>query len=1061
MKQLFSVLVVFLLTVYICQAQSNFPKPVADSLWAVWSDSKQADTSRLHSIHKFVLQGYLKTKPDSAIYYAQMQYDFAETKGLKKQMSDALNTQGIASINRGNYEDALGYYSRSLKLREEIDYKEGMVQSLNSIGVIYSSRGDHSNGLSYFARCLKINEEIGDLKGIAQNLNNMGNINRDKGNYKKAIEEFSRSLKIREEIGDKRGIASTLNNFGYVYLLQGDYEIGLDYFLRSLKFANEIGDKKTISAALFSLGQTYLSQGEYTRAFDYYSQNLKVKEEINDLLGVSASLNSIGIVYKEKGDYTKALNFYTRSLLLHQKLGNKTGIAKTSMNISFIYFAHGNNKLAFEYLSKSLNIMMELEDKHGIGNALNNIGNIYKEQNVIDSALEYYSRSLVVREEINDKQGISMSLNNIGNIHNRRGDLKVALDFYSRSLKIKEEISDKSGKTQALNNIGNIYYFKKELANAISYCRRAFELSVEIGDDEGIKNSSKSLYGIYIKCDSLLLAKEYLSILIQRRNTNLQTNFFSLPENEKQTYFETMEKDYGQYHDFTLKFQNEFEDCTDTSYNLILQNKGITLKSSTAMRQAIQNSSDTSLIKSYESWLSLKKKFAKTNESDSTYKEIENRINAMERELIKSSDIFSEYDKARKLKWQDVQEGLKEHEAAIEFIHFRSEIDTTQPVIYAALIVDKNSKHPEMIKLCTETELENILGNRQGNNQEYINKVYGDKLHKETGLYEKIWKPMEKRLSGIKNVYFSPTGLLHKVAFHSIAKDQNLFLCDQYNLNQQSSTGKVALPDKMDFNANSNYLMLGGVQYDSDTTINKIWPYLQGTLSETDQIKSLLDKQKKVVNYFTASATTEETFKSNAPSANIIHIATHGFFFSDPKQVQNELATQTITNKKIMFRGSDLLKDSLQQNTQYAEWTFIKNQNPLMRSGLVLAYANDVWQRPSLLEGEDGVLTAQEVSTLDLRNTSLVVLSACETGLGEIKGSEGVFGLQRAFKMAGVKNIIMSLWQVPDEETSEFMHLFYKNLIKLKETKKAFSATQKEMRKKYDPFFWAAFVLVE
>jgi CHAT domain-containing protein len=133
-----------------------------------------------------------------------------------------------------------------------------------------------------------------------------------------------------------------------------------------------------------------------------------------------------------------------------------------------------------------------------------------------------------------------------------------------------------------------------------------------------------------------------------------------------------------------------------------------------------------------------------------------------------------------------------------------------------------------------------------------------------------------------------------------------------------------------------------------------------------------------------------------------------------------------------------------------------------MRSGLVFSGANDVWSKQNKNDSiDDGVLTAQEVSNIDMRKTDLVVMSACETGLGDIKGSEGVYGIQRAFKMAGVYFMIMSLWQVPDKETEEFMTSFYKNLIKQKDIKKAFAKTQKEMRTKYDPYFWAAFVLIE
>jgi CHAT domain-containing protein len=145
----------------------------------------------------------------------------------------------------------------------------------------------------------------------------------------------------------------------------------------------------------------------------------------------------------------------------------------------------------------------------------------------------------------------------------------------------------------------------------------------------------------------------------------------------------------------------------------------------------------------------------------------------------------------------------------------------------------------------------------------------------------------------------------------------------------------------------------------------------------------------------------------------------------------------------------------------YANWNFVQNSNPMRRSGLALANANDVWTRGLGLESEDGVLTAQELSNTDLRKAKLVVLSACETGLGDIKGSEGVFGLQRGLKQAGAGSIIMSLWRVPDKETSEFMQVFYSNLLSMKDIRKAFVFAQKTMQKKYDPYYWAAFVLVE
>ena len=172
-------------------------------------------------------------------------------------------------------------------------------------------------------------------------------------------------------------------------------------------------------------------------------------------------------------------------------------------------------------------------------------------------------------------------------------------------------------------------------------------------------------------------------------------------------------------------------------------------------------------------------------------------------------------------------------------------------------------------------------------------------------------------------------------------------------------------------------------------------------------------------------------------SPQILHIATHGFFLPEPDKQGKEAGLNN-------------------------ENTYSLADNPLLRSGLILSGGNYAWSGKSPVEGvEDGIATAYEISQLNLSSTELVVLSACETALGDVKGSEGVFGLQRAFKMAGVKKLIVSLWQVPDKETAELMTAFYGYWLSGKKIEDAFSQAQTDMRKKYAPYYWAAFVLIE
>jgi CHAT domain-containing protein len=475
------------------------------------------------------------------------------------------------------------------------------------------------------------------------------------------------------------------------------------------------------------------------------------------------------------------------------------------------------------------------------------------------------------------------------------------------------------------------------------------------------------------------------------------------------------------------------------------------------MHTAILDSKDTSLIAEYTKWVGLKKEISKLYSTEISKRkknpeELEQQANSIEKNLVKKSQIISDFEKIQNLNWEKVKNSLHPDEAAIEFIRF-AEGKKNDTTIYCALIITPGSKQPEMIQLFYEKDLEFILGTNNKNNLSYINSIYGTNQNTSERLYRLIWQPIEKYLDGIKTVYYSPDGLLHKISFSSIGKDKDLFLCDNYSLHRLSSTGKVALPESFNMGKDITAGIFGGIEYSADSTTEKIWNYLPGTKTETDKIEYIFKSKKIKTNYLCGKKAGEKEFKETAGNCHLLHIATHGFFYPEPVYIKNEEEKKNeISGTQLTFRGG---------TSGFGVWQFVMNKNPLMRSGLVFAGANKVWNQPFAGEGEDGVLTALEVSQLDLQKTQLVVLSACETGLGEIRGSEGVYGLQRAFKMAGVKFLIMSLWQVPDKETSEFMTLFYEKLLFTKDVRKSFNETQTEMRKKYDPFCWGAFVLIE
>jgi CHAT domain-containing protein len=419
---------------------------------------------------------------------------------------------------------------------------------------------------------------------------------------------------------------------------------------------------------------------------------------------------------------------------------------------------------------------------------------------------------------------------------------------------------------------------------------------------------------------------------------------------------------------------------------------------------------------------------------------------------------------------------LDSQAVSLEFVHFSVNFPlTTDSVLYAVLLIKQGIEQPLFIPLFEEREFEHLLAAEKERKSDYVNELYAwaergmVKLGSEKkSLYDLIWSKIEAAgLEGITTVYYSPSGVLHRLNLGAIPVDDETILSDRYNLVALNSTRQLVIPSTISTNTN-DALLVGGINFEVDSiqttledqpllairsiadawtesgTRGDKWSYLKWTEKEVERIASSLKTSGFVIAKFTGSDATEEAIKAigtHGTSPRVLHMATHGFFFPDPEEKNEE---QGLSETEPVFKSSD---------------------NPMIRSGLILAGGNYAWQHGRAVspDKEDGILTAYEISQMNLANTELVVLSACETGLGDIQGNEGVYGLQRAFKIAGAKYLIMSLWQVPDRETMEFMTTFYRNWLEENMSiPDAFRKTQREMRDRFfNPYSWAGLVLVE
>ena len=497
------------------------------------------------------------------------------------------------------------------------------------------------------------------------------------------------------------------------------------------------------------------------------------------------------------------------------------------------------------------------------------------------------------------------------------------------------------------------------------------------------------------------------------------------------------------------------------TYNALLLSKGFLLNTEQEVSQLILKSNDAKAVETYHQLLNTRQQLDMIRKNAASFDiakvdSLRELVKQRERELISLSSAFGDFTNNIRIDWTDVRKKLGKNDVAIEFADF-FENDGTN--VYVALVLTKKMEIPQLIRLFNYSEVERILTGNVYNND---------------SLYQFVWKPLEIFLQPGSKVYFSPSGILNNYAIESLPTNNGNPISDYYDIYRLTSTRELVV--KQHEKRKHKAALFGGIDYDANpTVINDVYfannespqnsnstdpnmnviihelhrgalvgplYYLDGTKTEIDSISFLFVKHKDSADIFIGEKGSETTMKSlSATDYTILHLATHGFYLPLNSAPDDPLFSV------LSFSGMN-----------QEDWS-------LSRSGLFFAGANiTLTGDMPRYEKDDGILTANEVASLDLQNIDLVTLSACETGLGDVTG-EGVFGLQRGFKKAGVKTLLMSLWKVDDDATCLLMTEFYRNWIGLGQTKhNALEHAKKTVRshKRWnDPTYWAAFILLD
>ena len=1029
--------------------------------------------------------------------------------GSSAQSWEELNDLLSQNYKEGNLELAAEYGEKAISQcikefgKEHAKYGE----TLDRLALVYKNMGQYNKALPLYQDAIENCEIVFGKESsmYASRLSSLGMCYESMNKYDDAISLYQQAIAIfRNTAGEQnKYFHFNLNILAGVYEKTGQFEKALSLYKEALQNIKEVfGTEHYIyRVGLNNIAQTYRHMCIYDAAMQYFEEALLNCERNvgkNNFEYISR-LNYVGVLYDETANFEKAVSVYKEVLNIFEKNFGKEDerYAIYLNNLAMLYRRLGQYEKALTMVEESLVIVENTSGKESplYDKYLYSLGLIYKNLEQYNKALNYLTQALEYSKANNKKDHYSTIryLNGIVRLHMVTGHYEEALPL---CLEVKEKAEQYIGKDSPdygfiLHNLDVIYRAMSQYEKALSFSKEALEIYE--------KSLGKTHYLYSMRLNDLAILywlmgrKDESYKMFMESKTNLYNElkgFFTiLSKKEREGYFANqVTANFDLYKSFYIDYYSIDHSVAGEFYNDELVQKGVLLQSALSTQKVINSSGDSILIKDYLKLQSLKNILDKQIELP-VYQRSMNIdsmkwiVEGMESDIAgKASHLpgFKGFFNAD-LSWKDIQKELKSDEAAIEFssINYYNSY-TTDSTLYYALVLRKNDKFPLLVPLCEEKVLTGLM-DKKGlpNNIDYVSQLYASRGAKvnhsnqlrksiSDSLYSLIWSPIDDLLDGINTVYYTPSGLLHTVAFSALSYSDSLYLGDKYNLITLSSTRHILKNKESQAAKVTSAVLYGGIYYDVDTTLWKkevgdnvvssswqsqnilpekerggmLWFYLPGTLKEVDAIGELMKVKNTNVSIYKAYTATEESYKrlcgNNSP--DVIHIATHGFYFPlEVKEPRNEFDVEQEEAKNF-----NIMED------------------PLRRSGILLTGANNGWNNENVPKNfEDGILTAWEVSNNWLGNTKLVVLSACETGLGEIKGGEGVFGLQRAFKLAGSEYVMMSLWQVPDKETAEFMELFYSNWLGGKEIREAFNVAQNTLRAKYSPYFWAAFVLMK
>lgn len=806
-------------------------------------------------------------------------------------------------------------------------------------------------------------------------------------------------------VPEKYALGKTIANIAIVIHYEGKYHLSEAFVNETIRyFQEEIGGGSIALASLYNNHAVISqSQGRYTDAENYFEKAEQVlqKNDRNGTLTHAILTSNKALLYNEIGQYDEAKTAIRRAMNMADGEIREKGRDNVSFQINegLIFYSNGE----YDRAETIFNEILELKRKRG-ASGQTDFANV---ENYLAGTLMASGKPELVPVLLND-----------------------ALRIFEKKYNVKHPAYIKTE-----HNLAKYYIYSQDYSKALNLLQ---DVNLKYLQFFGVKHpdylsSLEDLAVVSWKQGNFATATDQFKQIIETNLGLVEDYFGAMSEYEKGQYWAKVRPSILKFYAYAVERGTEDPSLLTDMYNIHLKTKGILLSASTKVREQILNSNDENLKSVYQEWVEAKENlilyytFSKEQltEQKINVDAVEAKANRLEKELSRLSADFAQSNKLPTTTLAKVKGKLTNTSAAVEVIGF--------PVFdrsfsggknYAFLVASLQTVHPRLVLIENGEELDGKYAKAYRN---MVQLKANDRI-----TYDKFWKPVDEALAGYKNVHLALDGIYYQVNIGALKKPDGTYVADATNLHLYSSTRDLLkskhasfTSKKADFFGYPDYGVKGLIES------------LPGTKVEIDAVSQITRTKGFATNTYMQKEASESNFKA-IKSPSLLHIATHGFFLEESQS----------SGDKVF--GVDVNQ---------------ANENPLLRSGLMLADADQTMGDAALgtevNTANNGILTAYEVITLDLKNTDLVVLSACETGLGEIKSGEGVYGLQRAFQVAGAQTVIMSLWKVSDEATKQLMTTFYKEWMGGKQKEEAFFAAQKSLRTDFpEPYYWGAFVML-